>query len=363
MPRSFALTPYNPVTFATGKHAKFISVLRLCPGFGGPCPRGLRSGRPLRLDLRLDTREAAERVGVAAAVTPAATSQPPGAAMSTLKIGKSVVYNERIDTSGSGVVQVLLLDGSTFTVGPGSSLVIDKFVYDPKSGKGALVASFSKGALRFVGGKLSKEEPGISVKTPAGVLTVRGGMFQGWIAGPNKALIAFLYGNHLSLARGGHLYTLSQTGNVFAISGPGAPVIRPVNDADTAFLLAAVSGKKLKYASSHSREGAALALLLRHPAFWPLSGPALHQGALLRHGRRRHRPQQSEAGADSGADAQYRRAAGRGPDAHRGGAAQPPPPPPRRSSSRRCPRPASMHPLTPPSFTPAKGCLAAEFPA
>ena len=30
--------------------------------------------------------------------------------------GKSVVYNERIDTSESGVVQVLLLDGSTFTV-------------------------------------------------------------------------------------------------------------------------------------------------------------------------------------------------------------------------------------------------------
>ena len=197
-----------------------------------------------------DSAQAADRVGVAAAVTPAATSQPPGAAMSTLKIGKSVVYNERIDTSGSGVVQVLLLDGSTFTVGPGSSLVIDKFVYDPKSGKGALVASFSKGALRFVGGKLSKEEPGIAVKTPAGVLTVRGGMFQGWIAGPNKALIAFLYGNHLSLSRGGQLYTLRQTGNVFAISGPGAPVIRPVNDADTAFLLAAVSGKKLKYASA-----------------------------------------------------------------------------------------------------------------
>src|SRR5438093_494832 len=89
---------------------------------------------------------AADRVGVAAAVTPQATSQPPGAASTTLKIGKEVVYNERIDTSNSGVVQVLLLDGSTFTVGPQSSLVIDKFVYNPKSGKGALVASFSKGA-------------------------------------------------------------------------------------------------------------------------------------------------------------------------------------------------------------------------
>ena len=91
----------------------------------------------------------ADKVGVAAAVKPEATSQPPGGDASTLRIGKSVVYNERIDTSGSGQVQVLLLDGSTFTVGPGSSLVIDKFVYNPATGKGALVASFSKGALQI----------------------------------------------------------------------------------------------------------------------------------------------------------------------------------------------------------------------
>ncbi len=188
--------------------------------------------------------QAADRVGVAAAVTPEATSQPPGQDSRTLKIGASVVYNERIDTSGSGVVQVLLLDGSTFTVGPGSSLVIDRFVYDPKSGKGALVASFSKGALRFVGGKLSKNEPGISVKTPAGELTVRGGMFQGFIAGPNKALVSFLYGKHLLIARGGQVYTISSPGFLFDISHPGAPVIRQATFADTSFLLAAVSGKK-----------------------------------------------------------------------------------------------------------------------
>jgi hypothetical protein len=34
-------------------------------------------------------------------------------------------------------VQVLRVDGSTFTAGPGSSLAIDKFVYNPASGKGA----------------------------------------------------------------------------------------------------------------------------------------------------------------------------------------------------------------------------------
>jgi hypothetical protein len=195
-----------------------------------------------------DTVHSAERVGVAAAVTPEASSQPPGKAIRTLTIGASVVYSEHIETSRSGVVQVLLLDGSTFTVGPGSSLVIDKFVYDPKSGKGALVASFSKGALRFVGGKLSKEDAGVRVNTPAGDLSVRGGIFQGWIAGPNRALIAFVFGKHLSLARGGQVYMLNNPGMVYDIFRPGAPRIRPATFADTSFLLAAVSGKKIKYA-------------------------------------------------------------------------------------------------------------------
>ena len=104
------------------------------------------------------TVHAAERVGVTAAVTPKATSKPPGGSTRTLKIGKSVFYNERITTSASGVVQVLLIDGSTFTVGPRSNLVIDKFVYNPNKSTGEMTATLSKGALRFVGGKLSKKE-------------------------------------------------------------------------------------------------------------------------------------------------------------------------------------------------------------
>ena len=119
------------------------------PALAGPALAAFALAGLFVPTFAFDTAEASERVGVAAAVTPDATSQPPGEAMRTLKIGKSVVYDERIDTSSSGVVQVLLLDGSTFTVGPGSSLVIDKFVYDPKSGKGSLVASFSKGALQI----------------------------------------------------------------------------------------------------------------------------------------------------------------------------------------------------------------------
>jgi hypothetical protein len=162
-----------------------------------------RLGAALALSLfALQPASSAERVGVAAAVKPEATSQPPGGDTSTLRIGKAVVYDERINTSGAGVVQVLLLDGSTFTVGPGSSLVIDKFVYNPSTGRGELVASFSKGALRFVGSKLSKNEPGVKVKTPAGALTVRGGIALIAVDGPNRAAAALAFGTYLGLVRG-----------------------------------------------------------------------------------------------------------------------------------------------------------------
>ena len=69
-----------------------------------------------------------------------------------------------------------MVDGSTFTVGPGSDLVIDKFVYDPRKGTGQITASFSKGVMRFVGGKLSKNDGGVTIDTPAGALALRGGI-------------------------------------------------------------------------------------------------------------------------------------------------------------------------------------------
>src|SRR5689334_11977236 len=94
----------------------------------------------------------AQQVGVTAAVNPAATGTPPGGQVRTLTIGEKVVHNERIDTDARGLLQVLLADGTTFTVGPNSGLVIDTFVYDPDKGRAKITASLSKGVFRFIGG-------------------------------------------------------------------------------------------------------------------------------------------------------------------------------------------------------------------
>ena len=142
-----------------------------------------------------------------------------------------------------------------FSVGPGSSLIIDKFLYNASTGKGALVASFSKGALRFVGGKLSKNDPGVKVDTPAGALTVRGGIFTMKLGGPNKALITFDHGISLSILHHGTLYATRTAGDVISINGAGEPVIRSQTQADVNAAQAAVAGKSWRKVASVPLKG------------------------------------------------------------------------------------------------------------
>src|ERR1700687_4741201 len=182
----------------------------------------------------------ADKGGVAAAVNPDAFSALSGGARTELSIGKSIFYNERINTTGSGLGQVLLVDGSTFTVGPGSDLVIDKFVYDPNKKTGEVVASFSKGVMRFVGGKISKNDEGVTVKTPGGSLAIRGGMFQGSVNG-NKGVFSFLYGVQMSFtSNGGQTHTVYEPGYTLDLTG-GTPTIRPTTAADTQFFMSALT--------------------------------------------------------------------------------------------------------------------------
>ncbi|MGH6737014.1 MAG: FecR domain-containing protein [Methyloceanibacter sp.] len=183
----------------------------------------------------------ADKVGVAAAVNPDAFSSLSGTPDKQLNIGKSIFYNERINTTNSGLVQVLLVDGSTFTVGPNSDLTIDKFVYDPNKKTGQVVATFSKGAMRFVGGKISKNEGGVSVKTPAGALAIRGGMFQASVNG-TKIKASFLYGVSLSFSgNNGVRKDVFQQGYTLDLSS-GTPVVRPTTQDDVQFFAKAFSG-------------------------------------------------------------------------------------------------------------------------
>ena len=88
-----------------------------------------------------------DTVGTAAAVKPSSTGTPPGGSARTLTVGTGIVERERIQTTGSGSLQVMFNDKSTLTVGPGSDLVIDQFVYNPGSGGDMLIFCVNRSRL------------------------------------------------------------------------------------------------------------------------------------------------------------------------------------------------------------------------
>jgi hypothetical protein len=99
--------------------------------------------------------------------------------------GDEIFLGDRIVTGPAGGLQIMLLDGTTFSVGPNSSLVIDEFVYNPADGSGKLTASITRGTLRLISGRLGRQEQeAIRIKLPVATVGVRGTMsiFSG---GPN----------------------------------------------------------------------------------------------------------------------------------------------------------------------------------
>lgn len=185
--------------------------------------------------------QAAPNVGVAAAVNQDATGRPPGGGVRTLALGDNVIHNERIVTSGSGLVQILLVDGSSFTVGAGSDVVIDEFVYDPNGGAGKLAISFSKGAMRFVGGKISKNAGAVSVDTGIGTIGIRGGIANLSVdpgctgGGCDRGILSLIFGDELTFAgHDGQRRRVFQTGYTMQIDGQGGASVRPTTAADLA---------------------------------------------------------------------------------------------------------------------------------
>ena len=173
------------------------------------------------VSAQADRVAAADRVGVASAVNQSARSQVGGGAMKTVRIGKEMFSRERIATGPSGLVQVLLADGSNFVVGPNSSLVIDEFVYRPAEGQGKLVATFGRGVARYVGGKISKNRGGVTINTRQGTIGVRGGMAN-LVDRGDQTIYSFLFGKDLTFTgRNGKVTRVYRPGYSIVPSGGG----------------------------------------------------------------------------------------------------------------------------------------------
>jgi hypothetical protein len=135
-----------------------------------------------------------QKAGVAAAVrgpVQQVSFRTPSATVGrNVSSGDEIFLGDRIVTGPAGGLQVMLLDGTTFSVGPNSSMVIDEFVYNPANGTGKLTASLTRGTLRLISGRLARQEQeAIRIKLPVATVGVRGTMSifaggpNGWFTG------------------------------------------------------------------------------------------------------------------------------------------------------------------------------------
>ena len=122
------------------------------------------------------TAQQTPQAGVAAAViSPAEVSGTPRTERLPVQSGMEMFLQDEITTGADARLQILLLDETTFTVGPESNVTIDQFVYDPESGTGEVAAEVTKGIMRYVSGSVGKNNPeNVTLETPAATLGVRG---------------------------------------------------------------------------------------------------------------------------------------------------------------------------------------------
>jgi hypothetical protein len=95
----------------------------------------------------------------------------------TLAMGDGVQSNENIKTASASSAELRFLDQTNLTIGPTSSVVLDRFVYNPDGSARAGTLNMAIGAARWVGSQTQSDEA-YKVQTPHAVIGVRGTVFD-----------------------------------------------------------------------------------------------------------------------------------------------------------------------------------------
>jgi hypothetical protein len=129
-------------------------------------------------------------------------------------LNRRLAWGDLIRTGHGAQMQILLLDRTTFGIGPRSNLRIDRYVYDPNASR-SLAATLLEGALRFLSGRQASGNTA-DVTTPSGRIGIRG------------TAIDMLVGEHAkSIARdepsvGGGNNASDREATLVVLRGPGA---------------------------------------------------------------------------------------------------------------------------------------------
>ena len=151
-------------------------VLAAAGLFAGPAHAQRDSARPAVQDL------ASKPIGKVVVATGSVTLERAGAVVvqvsttaqaAQAKVGDLVYQGDAVATGADGKVGINFTDGSSFNLSSNARMVLDEFVYDPKSTSNASLFNLTKGTFTFVAGKVAKSGD-MKVDTPVATMGIRG---------------------------------------------------------------------------------------------------------------------------------------------------------------------------------------------
>jgi hypothetical protein len=147
---------------------------------------------PLLLAAFADRAIADTEIGTATSITTNVTgnSAPAGAIM--LQTGDVIFQNEIIVTDDKGIGQFEFRDKTKLAIGPGSTVVLDNFVYDSDTSKTKVVINLTQGAMRFITGK--SDHSAYEIVTPTATIGVRGTAFDVYTKPDGEIAVAMIDG-------------------------------------------------------------------------------------------------------------------------------------------------------------------------
>lgn len=198
-------------------------------------------GASIPLPTPLAANVLSTQIGIAAAVRGTVKISNNAQVGKIVSSGESIFLGDEVTTDGQGNLQILLLDETTFTIGPNSAIIIDKFIYDPSTHDGEVKAKVVKGVFRFVTGKIGQKKPQqMEVELPSGTIGIRGTIVAGEVNGKKSTIMLLGPGERnntghrqgsfvLSNDSGGQIFqeTVNKTGFGSTIEGEGQPPTKP----------------------------------------------------------------------------------------------------------------------------------------
>lgn len=137
----------------------------------------------LSVDGELSFSNASAPVAVVKNVSGSSTVVRQGQNITAIN-GMEIWENDTLRTGRNGSIGIVFTDDTFLSLGPGTVLIIDEFVFAPKQGKFSIVIRMVKGTAAYLSGLISKLSPDSAhFKTPTASIGIRGTKFVAKVDG------------------------------------------------------------------------------------------------------------------------------------------------------------------------------------